>query len=100
VTDKALEVANEIIAEVHRQMTSEGVHLTRLATKVVAIVDKHDEATPLTDYQEIVRLRTKLGEYMREVEAWRVVMPQYEFRDEGIHRKPETLPPSERGPVN
>jgi hypothetical protein len=55
-----------------------------------------------TDYEEIVRLRTKLGEYMREVEAWRSVMPQYEYRDSdgGIHRKPETLPPSERGPVN
>ena len=30
---------------------------------------------------------------MLELEAWRNVMPQYEFRDGGIHRKPESLPP-------
>lgn len=27
-----------------------------------------------------------------EVEAWRAVMPQYEFRDGAIHRRPESLP--------
>lgn len=29
-----------------------------------------------------------------EVEAWRAVMPQYEFRCGAIHRKPEHLPPA------
>ena len=48
---------------------------------------------PLTDYEEIVRLRTKLARFMEEVEAWRKVMPQYEFRDGAIHRRPEALPP-------
>jgi len=55
---------------------------------------------PLTDYEEIVRLRTKLARFMEEVEAWRAVMPQHEYRDGAIYRKPENLPPSERGPVN
>ncbi len=29
-----------------------------------------------------------------EIEAWRSVMPQYEFRDGVIHRRPEHLPPT------
>ncbi len=29
-----------------------------------------------------------------ELEAWRAVMPQYEFRDGAIHRRPEHLPPA------
>ena len=29
-----------------------------------------------------------------ELEAWRSVMPQYEFRDGGIHRTLASLPPS------
>jgi hypothetical protein len=37
---------------------------------------------------------------MLEIEAWRAVMPQHEYRDGAIYRKPESLPPSERGPVN
>ncbi len=37
---------------------------------------------------------------LRELEAWRVVMSQYEYRDGGIHRRPESLPPHERGAVN
>lgn len=31
---------------------------------------------------------------MLELDAWRRVMPQYEFRDGGIYRRPETLPPA------
>ena len=34
-----------------------------------------------------------------EIEAWRAVMPQYEFRDGAIHRKGSHLPPWER-PIN
>lgn len=30
---------------------------------------------------------------MLEIEAWRRTMPQYEYRDGSIYRKPETLPP-------
>lgn len=30
---------------------------------------------------------------MLELAAWRSVMPQYEFVNGAIHRKPETLPP-------
>lgn len=48
----------------------------------------------LTDYEEIVRLRTKLARFMEEVEAWRAVMPQYEYRDGAIHRTLASLPPS------
>ena len=51
---------------------------------------------PLTDYEEIVRLRTKLARFMEEVEAWRRTMPQYEYRDGCIYRRPETLPPPTR----
>ena len=35
-----------------------------------------------------------------EIEAWRSVMPQYEFRDGAIHRKPESLPPFSRPASN
>lgn len=48
----------------------------------------------LTDYEEIVRLREKLARFMEEVEAWRAVMPQYEYRDGAIHRTLASLPPS------
>lgn len=34
-----------------------------------------------------------------EVEAWRNVMTQYEFRDGAIYRKGSSLPPRER-PIN
>jgi hypothetical protein len=37
---------------------------------------------------------------LRELEAWRSAMPQYEYRDGALYRKPETLPPHERGAVN
>lgn len=33
---------------------------------------------------------------MLELEAWRSVMPQYEFRDGAINRKGSHLPPWER----
>lgn len=36
---------------------------------------------------------------MLEIEAWRAVMPQYEFRDGAIHRKGSHLPPWDR-PIN
>lgn len=53
-----------------------------------------DDDRHLTDYEEVVRLRTKLARYIEEVEAWRSVMSQYEFRDGAIHRKPEHRPPA------
>lgn len=37
---------------------------------------------------------------LRELEAWRAAMPQYEFRDGALHRKPESFPPYARGCVN
>lgn len=41
MSDPVLEATNDIIAEVDRQIKSDGIHLTVLAMRILKIIEKH-----------------------------------------------------------